>query len=174
MSDQIKTWQERISESYAEAYDSLTGAILARHVIAHGGGKNEMQAEIGELRAALSQSSAAVRNQALEEVIAIIPGGSWCDPQQICDAIRALKSAAPAVEPVAARDFELALDLLATFFDSYENGTACYDYSDGEKGAHIGNAVQIDDQTFHACCNLLNMRRPHVATPLPTQGEENA
>lgn len=75
---------------------------------------------------------------------------------------------AQAVPPDVVRDADLALDLLAKIFDAYENGTACYEDPD-EYAGYIGNAVQLDDDTFHACAELLNRRRPIAAM---AQGEK--
>lgn len=48
-------------------------------------------AEIKSLRAALS-TRAGERERVIEEVLALIPGGNICDPQEIADTIRALKA----------------------------------------------------------------------------------
>lgn len=59
----------------------------------------------------------------------------------------------------AASDEQLALDLLAQLFTAYENGTPCYT-SPREGAGFVGNAFRLDDETFKACCELLNRRRP--------------
>lgn len=56
----------------------------------------------------------------------------------------------------------LALDFLAILFDEYENGPHCYEDPDGG-GGFLGNAVKLDAETFQACADLLNRRRPVVA-----------
>lgn len=61
-------------------------------------------------------------------------------------------------------DEETALDLLAEVFDAYENGTPCYEEPD-EHGGFVGNAFILSDETFHACADLLNRRRPVAAAP---------
>ena len=46
------------------------------------------------LEAELATLRANARNAAIDECIALIPGGSYCDPQQIADALRGLQSLA--------------------------------------------------------------------------------
>lgn len=72
----------------------------------------------------------------------------------------------------APSDSERALDLLDTLFTAYEDGFDVYEDPD-EMAGHLGHAVKLDDETFHACADLLNRRRPRegaagvVATELP-------
>lgn len=56
-------------------------------------------------------------------------------------------------------DGERALDLLETLFEAYENGPACYE-DPSEQAGFVGNAVRLDDETFRACADLLNLHRP--------------
>ena len=56
---------------------------------------------------------------------------------------------------------ELALSLLETLFSAYENGVPCYEDPETADG-YIGHAVRLDDETFHACADLLNRRRPRA------------
>ena len=84
------------------------------------------------------------------------------------DMFRAGRLAACA--PVAPTDENRALDLLATMFDAYENGVQCYEDPEEQTG-YLGHALQLDDDTFHACADLLNRRRPvksaHAAPTAP-------
>lgn len=59
----------------------------------------------------------------------------------------------------AGSDERLALDLLARLFSAYETGTPCYT-SPLEGAGFVGNAFRLDDETFKACSELLNRRRP--------------
>lgn len=52
-----------------------------------------------------------------------------------------------------------ALDLLATIFDAYENGTPCYEDPDDCSG-FLGYAIRLDDATFHRAADVLNAHRP--------------
>ena len=58
-------------------------------------------------------------------------------------------------------DEELALDLLEIMFVSYENGVSCYEDPENGEG-YVGQAFRLDDETFHACADLLNRRRPRA------------
>jgi hypothetical protein len=49
--------------------------------------------------ASAQAAQADARDAALEEAISVIPGGSVCDPQQVADAIRALKRPADDSQP---------------------------------------------------------------------------
>lgn len=69
---------------------------------------------------------------------------------------------AEAVPPDVVRDADLALDLLSKLFNAYENGLACYEDPD-EQAGYVGNAVELDADTIHACADLLNRRRPIAA-----------
>jgi hypothetical protein len=58
----------------------------------HQAARNAASALVGRYQAVSAQpASDDLRNQVLEEAIAVVPGGSYCDPQQVADAIRALK-----------------------------------------------------------------------------------
>lgn len=70
-----------------------------------------------------------------------------------------LRKALAASAPVAPTDEDRALDLLATMFDAYENGVQCYEDPEDLTG-YLGHAFQLDNETFHACADLLNRRRP--------------
>lgn len=67
--------------------------------------------------------------------------------------------------PLLARlaEAEKAIDLLSVMFDAWEEGPPYYEGWDGEGGTHIGNAVQLSDEHFHAICDLLNKHRPRDA-----------
>lgn len=52
------------------------------------------------------------------------------------------------------REAELA-KLLGIIFDKYETGESCYDMPDDPGGVYIGNAVRLDDETFHRIVNVL-------------------
>lgn len=56
----------------------------------------------------------------------------------------------------------LALDLLEHLFDAYENGPQCYEDPEGPSG-YLGHAFLLDNETFLACSDLLNRRRPRDA-----------
>jgi chromosome segregation ATPase len=60
---------------------------------------------------------------------------------------------------------DLVIDLLANVFDRYENGDDCYEDPE-ECGGYLGKAIKLDDETYNACCDLLNRLRP-VTAPLP-------
>jgi hypothetical protein len=55
-------------------------------------GHRDARHAAAELVVGAQPASDEVRNQALDEAIAVVPGGSYCDPQQVADAIRALKT----------------------------------------------------------------------------------
>lgn len=56
-------------------------------------------------------------------------------------------------------DHDEAVRLLGLVFDAWENGVPCHE--DGEPdGAYLGMAFRLDDEVFHACCNLLNRLNP--------------
>lgn len=65
--------------------------------------------------------------------------------------------------PVAPTDENRALDLLAAMFDAYESGVQCYEDPEDQTG-YLGHALQLDNDTFHACADLLNRRRPVKST----------
>ena len=84
--------------------------------------------------------------------------GAW----RFCtDFARAILALRPVQVPMTDEVRERALDLLATLFDAYENGPACYESPDDCVG-YLGNAVQIDHDTFHVIANLLNTHRPII------------
>lgn len=78
------------------------------------------------------------------------------------DALAKTPQQAEAVPSDVVRDADLALDLLSKLFDAYENGLACYEDPD-EQAGYLGNAVELDADTIHACADLLNRRRPIAA-----------
>lgn len=55
-----------------------------------------------------------------------------------------------------------ALDLLDKMFTAYENGVDVYEDPEDCAG-HMGHAVKLDDETFHACADLLDSLRPRAA-----------
>lgn len=61
-----------------------------------------------------------------------------------------------------------ALDLLDDVFSAYEDGAPCTDTGDDD-GSFIGNAVRLDDETFHRCVALLKRRRPRPGADSDTQ-----
>jgi hypothetical protein len=81
-------------------------------------------------------------------------------------------SAAPQAAEDAPSDEEKALDYLATMFDAYENGPDCYEDPEDCSG-HLGKAIRVDNDDFHAIADLLNRRRPVAAMqPQPTAPAE--
>ena len=78
--------------------------------------------------------------------------------------IAALKQslAQPAQED---RDVPEAIRLLGLLMDGWENGIACYEDPE-ECAGYLGSAFKLDDETFDACCNLLNRRKPPRGTVL--------
>ena len=118
----------------------------------------------------------AVVRQALAYIIATSEHDQLCDVldldedglhkpcscllQDVLDDLRAALAEQPAQqEPLT--DEELALSLLETLFDAYENGVPCYEDPETADG-YIGHAFRLDDETFHACADLLNRRRPRA------------
>lgn len=83
-------------------------------------------------------------------------------PPGISKFARAILALRPVQVPMTDEVRERALDLLATLFDAYENGPACYESPDDCSG-YLGNAVQIDHDTFHVIASLLNVHRPITA-----------
>lgn len=51
-----------------------------------------------------------------------------------------------------------ALDLLDILFSAYEDGLPCEEVD----GGYIGNAVDLDEETFDKIADLLNRERPRV------------
>lgn len=83
--------------------------------------------------------------------------------------LQAILAIRPVQVPMTDGVRERALDLLATLFDAYENGPACYESPDDCAG-YLGNAVQIDHDTFHVIASLLNTHRPIT----PAQAKKEA
>lgn len=79
----------------------------------------------------------------------------------LVDAQQPAPSAAAAVS-----DEDEALDLLATLFDAWENGTPCYEEPESSDG-FLGHAFRLDDEVFHRCADLLNRRRGKQPSPTP-------
>lgn len=134
-----------------------------------GGGKDGGAEAVG-LDALLASTPAPAqqepnwwRKRADEIELAVARSGST-DAMRCYTNMRALlqaATAAPAPAQHEPSDENNALDLLAILFDSYENGAQCYEDPDGQS-VYLGNAVRLDDKTFHACADLLNRRRPVV------------
>ena len=70
----------------------------------------------------------------------------------------AIRQQARDIESLRA-ELAAALDLLDTIFAAYENGPPCYQDPD-EISGYLGNAVLIDDDTFHRTASLLNQTMP--------------
>lgn len=70
-------------------------------------------------------------------------------------------------------DGERALDLLDTLFTAYEDGPDCYEDPEDFSG-HVGKAVKLDEETFHACADLLNRTRPRGANSTDPHGVEGS
>ena len=85
----------------------------------------------------------------------------------------ALLASTPAPAQQEPSDENKALDLLAVLFDSYENGTPCYEDPESTTG-YLGHAFQLDSETFHACADLLNRRRPVNGEPAAQPQEQPA
>lgn len=79
------------------------------------------------------------------------------------DCFVAMAGSAPPTPDAAGRE---ALDLLDILFTAYEDGVSCYEDPEDQTGP-LGNAVKIDDETFHRCADLLNRERPRTPS-LPT------
>lgn len=64
-----------------------------------------------------------------------------------------------------------ALRLLAEVFDAWENGDPCNECDEnGETiGSYLGMAFRLDDETFNACCDLLNNHYPKIKNAAPAQ-----
>lgn len=134
-----------------------------------------MNGAILALLSDLEQPQVTDERYVLKQIIDALPTRrDWLDPD-VEKAARALLSAPPAAEtPIGtklyasappstdAKDSELALDLLATVFDAYENGTSCCEISGGIEGEYIGNAVRLDHETSQKCADLLNRLRPRA------------
>jgi hypothetical protein len=72
----------------------------------------------------------------------------------------------------ARADARTAVDLLDTLFGLYEDGDPVYDEPPEDGGGSIGTCINLDDETYHACCDLLTRLRPRPATQArPTPGE---
>ena len=88
---------------------------------------------------------------------------AWGVYEQVRDACQyPVAQQAEAVPSDVVRDVDLALDLLAKLFDAYENGTPCFEDAD-PASSFVGHAFNLDNDTFHACADLLNRRRPVAA-----------
>ena len=83
---------------------------------------------------------------------------------------RAILALRPQSVPMTDEVKEQALDLLATMFDAYENGVPCHE---DNGGGYIGMAFSLDNETFHACADILNAHRPkaHHGITAPAGGE---
>lgn len=75
---------------------------------------------------------------------------------------------APLFSSPGMEDENEAIDLLDDVFSAYEDGAPCTDTGDDD-GSFIGNAVRLDDETFHRCVALLERRRPRPAADSDTQ-----
>lgn len=83
---------------------------------------------------------------------------------------RAILALHPQAVPMPDEVKDQALDLLATMFDAYENGVPCHE---DNGGGYIGMAFSLDNETFHACADILNAHRPkaHHGITAPAGGE---
>lgn len=129
-----------------------------------------LQTEIGRLKSERPQA-APVGFDVEAMIRSVLPGGNYCDPQAVADAIRDYVAASPQAVPMTDEVKEQALDLLATMFDAYENGVPCHE----DDGGYIGMAFSLDNETFHACAGILNAHRPkahHSITAQGAQGEQ--
>lgn len=89
------------------------------------------------------------------------------------DCFVAMAGSAPPTPDAAGRE---ALDLLDILFTAYEDGVSCYEDPEDQAGP-LGNAVKIDDETFHRCADLLNRERPRtpsLPTPPPAAPEQSS
>lgn len=121
-------------------------------------------------------------------ILATEPRGNWPviglihEPARDTGCVWTLKGAFRADEP---SEFDLeqvpmtdevrerALDMLAALFNSYENGPACYESPDDCAG-YLGNAVQIDNDTFHVIASFLNVHRPVISHGITAQAKKEA
>lgn len=102
-----------------------------------------------------------------------IPGPIWNDLKPAVYAAlmhyhRALRPAQQVV-PMTDEVKEKALDLLETMFDAYENGVPCHE---DNGGGYIGMAFSLDNETFHACADILNAHRPKAHHGTTAQGAQ--
>lgn len=98
-----------------------------------------------------------------QEAWAHRPRGAVEDCHEAAHIYRAMLATAPSAPAAQGEpsDEDKALDLLAVLFDAYEHGVACYEDPEETTG-YLGHAVRLDSETFHACADLLNRRRPVI------------
>lgn len=81
---------------------------------------------------------------------------------EMCLAFRD-KQQAEQIEAEKRRAVNEALDLLDILFSAYEDGLPCEEVD----GGYVGNAVDLDEETFDKIADLLNRERPRVLKEKP-------
>lgn len=136
---------------------------------------NEAADEIDALHARANGQATQPAEVTDKQIKMLIPrGDAWKYEIGFPEAIkfaRAILALRPVQVPMTDEVRERALDLLATLFDAYENGPACYESPDDCVG-YLGNAVQIDHDTFHVIASLLNVHRPIISPGITAQAKK--
>lgn len=147
---------------------------------------------IAHLRAARSAVPAQAEAAEVEPGFVMVPGLTHPQPapdesgENLSDEDQAALEWLHASEPPTAKaaaqpqaqgehsagvgDGALALTLLRDVFDAWENGTPCYESPDDGAG-YLGTAFRMPDETFHACCDLLNRKFPAGFNAATAQGD---